>query len=77
MAHSIHDTIAQQVVHVRFEGRSMELPLASLHLNPWCTNRQVKEAVAASLDRDAAALAGHVVERTDQAIIVRPEAIYG
>lgn len=64
-------------VHVRIDGRSEELTLAMLDLNDNATNEQIKQAIASHFDLPAQALATHVVVRTNQAIIVRPEAIYG
>jgi hypothetical protein len=65
------------VVHVRFDDHSEELSLTALRLNLAATDAEVKYAVACHLDRPVAELANHVIVRTDQAIIVRPEAIYG
>lgn len=69
--------LAERVVHVRAMGRSTELQLASLGLREEATDSQVKEAVARALNLPATSLANHVLVRTNQAIIVRPEAIYG
>ncbi len=69
--------LANRVVHVRVEGRSEELNLASLGLAGEPTDEQLKNAVTRHLDLPAASLASHVVVRTSQAIIIRPEAIYG
>jgi hypothetical protein len=65
------------VVHVRLNGFSQELPLALLNLSPAAEDAQVKAAVARHLDRPSDALERHVVVRTREAIILRPEALYG
>lgn len=69
--------LADRIVHVRVSGRSEELNLATLGLQTDATDSQIKEAVVRSLDLPASSLADHVIVRTSQAIIVRPEAIYG
>jgi hypothetical protein len=69
--------LIDRTVHVRAAGRSEELSLAALGLQADATDAQIKVAVARSLDLPANSLASHVIVRTSQAIIVRPEAIYG
>jgi len=48
-----------------------------LDLNDTATDAQIKQAITGHFDLPAQALDSHVVVRTNQAIIVRPEAIYG
>jgi hypothetical protein len=69
--------LANRAVHVRVAGRSAELTLADLSLQADATDSQIKSAVARHLDLPAQNLVGHVIVRTSQAIIIRPEAIYG
>jgi len=69
--------LIQQIVHVRFNGRSEELSLAQLDLNAQATDVQIRRAVEGHFDLPARTLDTHVVVRTSQAIIVRPEAVYG
>jgi hypothetical protein len=69
--------LADRIIHVRVAGRSEELNLAALGLQNEATDAQFKEAVARHLDLPVASLADHVIVRTSQAIIIRPEAIYG
>lgn len=69
--------LINRAVHVRFGGRSEELTLALLDLNDTATDAQIKRAITGHFDLPAQALDSHVVVRTNQAIIVRPEAIYG
>lgn len=69
--------LADRIVHVRVSGRSEELNMAALGLQTDAADSQIKEAVVRSLDLPANSLADHVIVRTSQAIIVRPEAIYG
>ena len=68
---------AATVVHVRIDGRSEEVPLAALDLPLGADDTQVKAAVRRYLRRSDQDLERHVVVRTSNAIIVRPEAVYG
>ncbi len=69
--------LINRAVHVRFDGRSEELTLAVLDLNDTATDAQIRQAIASHFDLSTQALDNHVIVRTNQAIIVRPEAIYG
>jgi hypothetical protein len=69
--------LINKAVHIRFDGRSEELTLVVLGLNSDATDAQIKRAVVRHFDLPANYLDTHVIVRTDQAIIVRPEAIYG
>ncbi|QBD82682.1 hypothetical protein EPA93_44635 [Ktedonosporobacter rubrisoli] len=66
-----------QVLHVRVDGRSKELTMAMLHLTYTASDAQIKQAVAQHFDLPSHYLDEHVIIRSSQAIIVRPEAIYG
>jgi hypothetical protein len=69
--------LINHTVHVRFDGRSEELTLAMLDLTSNATDTQIRQALTGHFDLPANYLDSHVVVRTSQAIIVRPEAIYG
>lgn len=69
--------LMNRTVHVRIDGRSVELTLAMLNLSDTATDEQIKQAVAGHCDLSTDSLKNHVVVRTSHAIIVRPEAIYG
>ena len=69
--------LINKAVHVRFDGRSEELTLVVLGLNSDANDAQIKRAVVRHFDLPAGHLDMYVIVRTDQAIIVRPEAIYG
>lgn len=69
--------LMNQTVHVRFAGRSEELTLATLNLTDNASDTQIKRAVARHFDLSPTYLDELVVVRTSNAIIVRPEAIYG
>jgi hypothetical protein len=65
------------LLHVRFNGRSQELPLTALALDRDATDDQIRAAVTTHLDCLPGALDDHVVARHDHAIVIRPEAVYG
>lgn len=69
--------LANRTVHIRVAGRSEEVTLAKLGLQADATDAQLKKAAARYLDLPAARLADHVIVRNSQAIIIRPEAVYG
>ncbi|GCE49159.1 hypothetical protein EI42_05539 [Thermosporothrix hazakensis] len=69
--------MTQRLLHVRFNGRSEELSLAALHLGNQATDQEIKRAVTHYLDLPTHILDDYVIVRTDQAVIVRPEALYG
>lgn len=64
-------------LHVRFNGRSEDLDLASLGLTANATDTQLIAALARHYDCAIADLASSVIIREPQAIIVRPIAFYG
>lgn len=66
-----------QLLHVRFDGRSEEVPFAALDIAGDPTDSTLKRALAAHFDRPSGYFDRHVVARHSGAIVVRPEAIYG
>ncbi|MBV9227725.1 MAG: hypothetical protein JOZ18_00325 [Chloroflexi bacterium] len=69
--------LMNQTIHVRLNGRSEELTASMLNLARNASDAQIKQAVASHFDLPQHYLNNHVVVHTSQAIIVRPEAIYG
>ncbi len=68
---------AIRTLHVRFDGRSEEIPFASLGLDQRSTDSEIKRTLVSHFDRPAGYFDKHVVVRHSDAIVVRPEAIYG
>lgn len=66
-----------QLLHVRFDGRSEEVSFDTLRIARNATDAQIKAALARYFDLPASHLDSHIVVRGSQAIVVRPEAIYG
>jgi hypothetical protein len=67
-----------KMLHVRFEGRSYDLPLAELRLEQRASDAEVRQAVAAYLDVGLRRLDAYVVERhANGNLTLRPEAVFG
>jgi len=67
----------QTRLHVRFNGHSEELDLATLELQPGVSDVELRTALARRYDCTVAALEDYVIVREPQTIIVRPVAFYG
>ena len=66
------------MIHIRFEGRSLDVPAGDLELTAGLSDTEVKCRVARRLEVSTDRLASYVVDRTPAGNwIVRPEAIYG
>lgn len=66
------------VIHVRFAGRSFDLPVSSLDIGHGSTSDQVKRAVARHLEVAESRLVDYVVDRhANGNLTLRPEAIFG
>ncbi len=70
-------TTETTLLHVRFAGRSEDVDLSELGLEPSATDAELRAALARRYDCSVSDLDGYVVVREPQAIIVRPVAIYG
>ena len=64
-------------LHVRFNGRSEDLDLETLGLDQGAGDAELRVALARRYDCTVDDLAGYVIAREPQAIIVRPIAFYG
>ncbi len=65
-------------VHVRFEGRSWDIPLTDLDIGALSSDDQVRTAVANYLQVPARKFAPYVIERHENGnMTVRPEAVFG
>ena len=66
------------MVHVRYDGRSVDLSEALLGVHAGMSDAEIKERVAGQFDVGTKQLETYVVDRTpDGDMIVRPEAVYG
>ena len=68
----------QAVVHIRFEGKSQDIPVGELDIGRASTDEQIKSAVAGFLDVGVEKLENYVIERHENGnYTVRPEAVFG
>lgn len=68
----------QGVLHVRFEGRSCDVPLADLDIGNASSDDQVKNRLATYLSVAATRFEYYKVDRHETGnMTVRPEAIFG
>jgi hypothetical protein len=66
------------VIHVRFAGRSFDVPTAQFDLGVGSSDREVKAALAQHLEVPVARLNDYVVDRhANGNLTVRPEAVFG
>lgn len=66
------------VAHVRFDGRSLDVPLSELGVSADTDNRDVKRAVAHYLDVAEDRLRDSVIDRhANGNLTIRPEAVFG
>ena len=70
-------TTETTLLHIRFAGRSDDVDLGELGLTCDAGDTELRTALARRYDCSVSDLAGYVVVREPQAIIVRPVAIYG
>ncbi len=64
-------------VHIRFEGRSFDVPQNELDIGDRSTDDQVRSAVAEYLGAPLGKLQAFAVERVGTEITLRPEAVFG
>jgi hypothetical protein len=66
------------VVHIRFEGRSLDVRQSELDVGPASGDADVKRALARHLGVEESRFRDYVVDRHDTGnLTVRPEAVFG
>ena len=71
-------TTEAPVLHIRFNGRSFDIPLADLDVGSLSSDADVKRMLAAYLDVPAVKFHDYVVDRHATGnLTVRPEAVFG
>jgi hypothetical protein len=66
------------VAHIRFEGRSLDIPLGNLDVGPQSRDEEIKRALAAYLEVPANRLRDYVVDRHETGnLTIRPAAVFG
>jgi len=68
----------RNVVHLRFDGRSFDVPLDVLDVGPSSDGGAIKRALARHLEVPEQRLRNYVVDRHETGnLTVRPEAVFG
>ncbi len=66
------------MVHVRFAGRSYDMEIYKLGMNPRLNDHEVKQRLAQHFDVALERFDDYIVDRRPNGdFIVRPEAVYG
>ena len=75
---TVIDRRSEPLLHIRFEGRSLDLPLRDLDLPDAPREAQVRTAAVAYLDLAESRFKDHVIERHSSGNwTLRPEAVFG
>jgi hypothetical protein len=71
-------TNERAVLHVRFDGRSLDFPLDDLDVGTASEDREIKRALARRLQVAERALRDYTVDRHETGnLTIRPEAVFG
>lgn len=66
------------VVHIRFEGRSLDIPQGDLDVGLASSDNDIKQALARHLEVPETRLRDYVIDRHETGnLTVRPEAVFG
>lgn len=66
------------MIHIRFEGRSLDITETQLGISAGMNDGAVKERVSRHLDVNINCLSAYIVDRRPSGdLIIRPEAVYG
>jgi hypothetical protein len=66
------------MIHIRFEGQSLDVTETQLKITAGMNDVAVKERVSQHLDVQVNRLSAYVVDRRPSGdLIIRPEAVYG
>ena len=70
--------IDNPVLHIRFEGRSVDIPLGDLDVGRLSSDRQIKDATARYLDVPSREFQHYVIDRHEtENLTIRPQAVFG
>ena len=66
------------VLHIRFDGRSFDIPLSDLDVGALSSDVEIKRSLAGYLNVSEAKFRDYTVDRHDTGnLTVRPEAVFG
>ncbi len=65
-------------LHIRYDGRSMDIPFSDLDIGPALADNAIKRAIAAYLDVPVDKFRHYVIDRHENGnMTIRPEAVFG
>lgn len=71
-------TINTDLIHVRFAGRSTDVPLAELDVGQFSSDVDIKRALAAYLEQPEEKFRDYVIDRHPNGnLTIRPQAVFG
>jgi hypothetical protein len=72
-------TVARGQLHIRYNGESIDVPLADLDIGDISTEQQIRSAAAEHLGFPVSKLAAYQVDRNTETgdVTLRPQAIFG
>lgn len=79
MSELVVGTPVVPTLHIRFEGQSIDVPLADMDVGDASTDTEVKNAAARHLSQPVSKFAAFTVDRNTATgdITLRPQAIFG
>ena len=70
--------LVDNLVHIRFEGRSRDIPQGDLDIGQASSDAEIKRALARHLEVPEARFRDYVIDRHETGnMTVRPEAVFG
>jgi hypothetical protein len=70
--------LAEAVIHLRFEGRSLDVAVDALDVGQFSSDGEIKRALARQLEVPETKFRDYVVDRHETGnMTVRPEAVFG
>ena len=74
----VNATNGAVLLHIRFEGRSLDIPMSDLDIAPTSCDAVIKRSLAAYLDVPVEKFRHYVLDRHETGnLTVRPEAVFG
>jgi hypothetical protein len=66
------------IAHIRFDGRSFDVPLTELGVADAAAEQEIRRAIARHLEVPEERLRNHVLDRHETGnVTLRPEAVFG
>lgn len=70
-------TIEQTRIHIRYDGESRDLTASELDLGDASTDQEIRTALAGYFGVPVTKLNQYAIDRADNTITVRPQAVFG